>query len=109
MPIEIVLSPDYKLTSDERNIIVNERYFTDPTKAPNWPKRLAENPDLDPSPIARWREIAYFSSVDRAIMFVMDRRVKLSDANTLEDLARIIREFRGKLAALLTVEGNCKG
>ncbi|MGI6759793.1 MAG: hypothetical protein ACOX5H_00270 [Bacillus licheniformis] len=46
MTINITLSPDYKLTSDERNIIVNERYFTDPTKAPNWPKRLAENPDL---------------------------------------------------------------
>lgn len=96
MPIEIPISPDYKLTSDERNIIVNERYFTDPTKAPNWPKRLAENLDLDPSPIARWREIAYFSSGDRAIMFVMDRRVKLSDAKTMEELARIIREFRGE-------------
>ncbi|TWJ39208.1 hypothetical protein CHCC5027_2687 [Bacillus paralicheniformis] len=108
MPIEIPISHDYKLTSDERNIIVNERYFTDPTKAPNWPKRLAENPDLDPSPIARWREVAYFSSIDRAIMFVMDRRVKLSDANTLEDLERIIREFRRELAALLTVEGNRK-
>lgn len=109
MTINITLSPDYKLTSDERNIIVNERYFTDPTKAPNWPKRLAENPDLDPSPIARWREIAYFSSVDHAIMFVMDRRIKLSDAKTLEELARIIREFRGELAALLTVEGIRRG
>ncbi|MEC0756486.1 hypothetical protein P8884_22700 [Bacillus haynesii] len=109
MPIEVVLSPDYKLTSDERNVIVNERYFTDPTKAPNWPKRLAENPDLDPSPIARWREVAYFSTIDRAIMFVMDRRIKLSDAKTMEELARIIREFRGELAALLTVEGNRKG
>ncbi|WP_434174097.1 hypothetical protein [Bacillus paralicheniformis] len=109
MTIEIPISPDYKLTSDERNIIVNERYFTDPTKAPNWTKRIAENPDLDPSPIARWREVAYFPSVDRAIMFVMDRRIKLSDAKTLEELARIIREFRGELAALLTVEGNRKG
>ncbi|MEC1507033.1 hypothetical protein P9D42_15415 [Bacillus haynesii] len=109
MPVEIPISPDYKLTSDERNIIVNERYFTDPTKAPNWPKRIAENPDLDPSPIARWREVAYFSSVDRAIMFVMDRRIKLSDARALEDLARIIRELRGELAALLTIEGNRKG
>ncbi len=35
-------TPDYKLTSDTLNIIVNERYFTDPTKAPNWPKKLAE-------------------------------------------------------------------
>ncbi|MGO4897545.1 hypothetical protein ACG2QI_00445 [Bacillus sp. GM2] len=46
MPIEIPISPDYKLTSDERNIIVNERYFTDPTKALNWTKRFADNPDL---------------------------------------------------------------
>ncbi|MCY7858761.1 hypothetical protein MOB44_19245 [Bacillus sonorensis] len=109
MPIEIILSPDYKLTSDERNIIVNERYFTDPTKAPNWSKRLAENPDLDPSPIARWREIAYLPSVDRAIEFVMDRRIKLSDAKTLEELTRIIHEFRGELASLMTIEGNRKG
>jgi len=106
MPIEIPISPDYKLTSDERNIIVKERYFTDPTKAPNWPKRIAENPDLDPSPIARWREVAFFSTIDRAIMYVMDRRIKLSDAKTMEDLARIIREFRGELAALLTIEGK---
>lgn len=42
MAIEIPISPDYKLTSDSLNIIVNERYFTDPTKAPNWPKKLAE-------------------------------------------------------------------
>ncbi len=28
MAIEIPISPDYKLTSDTLNIIVNERYFT---------------------------------------------------------------------------------
>lgn len=46
MAIEIPISPDYKLTSDSLNIIVNERYFTDPTKAPNWPKKLAEGRTL---------------------------------------------------------------
>ncbi|MEC1648234.1 hypothetical protein [Bacillus halotolerans] len=65
MTINIPVSPDYKLTSDERNIIVKERYFSDPTKAPNWAKRLAENPDADPTPQEKWREVAFHSTVER--------------------------------------------
>ncbi|MCY9066656.1 hypothetical protein [Bacillus inaquosorum] len=106
MTINIPVSPDYKLTSDERNIIVKERYFSDPTKAPNWPKRLAENPDADPTPQEKWREVAYHSTVERALMDVMNRRLRNSDAKSLAELARLIREFRGELAVLLTVEGN---
>lgn len=106
MTIEIPISPDYKLTSDALNIIVNERYFSDPTKAPNWPKRLAENPDADPTPKEKWREVAYHSTVERALLDVMNRRLRDSDATSLAELARLIREFRGELAALLTVEGN---
>ena len=105
MAIEIPISPDYKLTSDSLNIIVNERYFTDPTKAPNWTKRLAENPDADPTPQEKWREVAFHSTVERALMDVMNRRLRASDAQSLAELARLIREFRGELAALLTVEG----
>ncbi|MGC8261930.1 hypothetical protein ACP2W8_20485 [Bacillus subtilis] len=106
MTINIPVSPDYKLTSDERNIIVKERYFSDPTKAPNWAKRLAENPDADPTPQEKWREVAFHSTVERALMDVMNRRLRASDAQSLSELARLIREFRGELAALLTVEGN---
>ncbi|WP_353854739.1 hypothetical protein [Bacillus sp. Bos-x628] len=105
MTINITLSPDYKLTSDERNIIVNERYFTDPTKAPGWAKKLAENPDADPKPKARWREISYHASVDRAVMDVLDRQIKTSDATTLTEIAQMVQEFRTELAAALSVEG----
>ncbi|MCC8352561.1 hypothetical protein [Bacillus sp. AF23] len=105
MTINIPVSPDYKLTSDERNIIVKERYFSDPTKAPNWAKRLAENPDADPTPQEKWREVAYHSTVERALMDVMNRRLRNSDAQSLAELARLIQEFRGELAALMTVEG----
>ncbi|MGG0778147.1 hypothetical protein ABE060_23495 [Bacillus rugosus] len=106
MTINIPVSPDYKLTSDERNIIVKERYFSDPTKAPNWAKRLAENPDADPTPQEKWREVAYHSTVERALMDVMNRRLRSSDTQSLAELVRLIQEFRGELAALLTVEGN---
>ncbi|WP_396583055.1 hypothetical protein ACFVP7_06525 [Bacillus sp. SG20033] len=105
MTINIPVSPDYQLTSDERNIIVKERYFSDPTKAPNWSKRLAENPDADPTPQEKWREVAFHSTVERALMDVMNRRLRSSDAQSLAELARLIREFRDELAALLTVEG----
>lgn len=106
MTINIPVSPDYQLTSDERNIIVKERYFSDPTKAPNWPKKLAENPDADPTPQEKWREVAYHSTVERALMDVMNRRLRSSDAQSLAELVRLIREFRGELATLLAVEGN---
>ncbi|WGD77712.1 hypothetical protein P5643_13935 [Bacillus subtilis] len=105
MTISIPVSSDYKLTSDERNIIVKERYFSDPTKAPNWAKRLAENPDADPTPQEKWREVAFHSTVERALMDVMNRRLRSSDAQSPAELARLIREFRGELAALQTVEG----
>ncbi|MCY7751576.1 hypothetical protein MOB18_21180 [Bacillus inaquosorum] len=106
MTINIPVSPNYTLTSDDRNIIVKERYFSDPTKAPNWAKRLAENPDADPTPQEKWREVAYHSTVERALMDVMNRRLRNSDAQSLAEIARLIREFRDELAALLTVEGN---
>ncbi|MDK1004074.1 hypothetical protein [Bacillus subtilis] len=105
MTINIPVSPDYQLTSDERNIIVKERYFSDPTKAPNWAKRLAENPDADPKPQEKWREVAFHSTVERALIDVMNRRLRASDAQSLAELVRLIREFRAELAALLTVEG----
>ncbi|WP_332606813.1 hypothetical protein [Bacillus spizizenii] len=106
MTINIPVSPDYHLTSDERNIIVKERYFSDPTKAPNWAKRLAENPDADPTPQEKWREVAYHSTVERALMDVMNRRLRSSDVQSLAELVRLIQEFRGELVALMTVEGN---
>lgn len=105
MTINIPLSPDYRLTSDVHNIIVNERYFTDPTKAPGWARKLAENPDADPTPVERWREISFHSTVDRAILDVMNRRIKTSDATTLNEIAKMVQEFRTELAAVLTIEG----
>ncbi|MGG7220953.1 hypothetical protein ACQXR1_11605 [Bacillus sp. ATD] len=107
MTINIPVSPDYKLTSDERNIIVKERYFSDPTKAPTFAKRIAKGECLYPVPkhVENWREVAFHSTVERALMDVMNRRLRASDEQSLAELARLIREFRGELAALLTVEG----
>ncbi|MBD3861421.1 hypothetical protein IEE86_16975 [Bacillus sp. 28A-2] len=105
MTIEIPISSDYRLTSDVHNIIVNERYFTDPTKAPSWARRLAENPDADPTPVERWREVSFHSTIDRAVLDVMNRQIKMSDAETLAEIAQMVREFRTELAAALTIEG----
>ncbi|MEI4789535.1 hypothetical protein WAX46_04035 [Bacillus sp. FJAT-53060] len=105
MTIEITISPDYRLTSDVHNIIVNERYFTDPTKAPGWAKKLADNPDADPTPVERWREVSYHPTVDRAVLDVMNRRIKTSDAETLAEIAQMVQEFRTEFAAALTIEG----
>lgn len=105
MTINIPISPDYRLTSDVHNIIVCERYFTDPTKAPGWAKKLAENPAADPTPVERWREVSYHATVDRAVLDVMNRQIKMSDATSLAEIAQMVQEFRTELAAALTIEG----
>ncbi|MGF9741959.1 hypothetical protein ABEX06_00520 [Bacillus safensis] len=105
MTINIPISPDYKLKSDVHNIIVCERYFTDPTKAPGWAKKLAEKPDADPTPVERWREVSFHSTVDRAVLDVLNRQIKTSDVETLAEIAQMVREFRTELAAALTIEG----
>ncbi|WP_226570344.1 hypothetical protein, partial [Bacillus stratosphericus] len=74
-------------------------------KAPGWAKKLADNPDADPTPVERWREVSYHPTVDRAVLDVMNRRIKTSDAETLAEIAQMVQEFRTEFAAALTIEG----
>lgn len=99
MALNIEVTEDYRITSDNMNIIVNERYLADPTKAPNWKKREAEG--ASPEPVEKWREISYHSTVESAMNKIVDKTILDSDAQTISELLREIREIRREISDVL--------
>lgn len=99
MALNIAVGKDYRITSDSMNIIVNERYFADPTKAPNWKQREAEG--ASPEPVEKWREVSFHSRVESAMNKIVDKTILRSDAETFSELLREIREIRREIDGVL--------
>lgn len=98
MPLKIEVTPDYRITSDMLNIIVQKRYTVDPTKSPNWPRMQAEG--ADPTPRTEWRDEGYYETLEGAINGIIDRQLKESDAESLPKLLMEIRKIRDKIRAV---------
>jgi hypothetical protein len=98
MALNITVNADYRITSDPLNVIVNRKYIVDPTKAPNWAKREAEG--ADPTPREVWKEVAYFAGVDLALKWIMNQRIRESDATNLAELLDEIKRFEREISAL---------
>lgn len=93
--LNIQLNEGYRITSDQYNVILAERYYTDPTKRPGF---NAE--EDDPTPKEKWREIAFCRDVAQALSKYVDHCVKHSDATTLQELRTIIVGFQDEVRAL---------
>lgn len=98
MPLKIEVTPDYRITSDTLNIIVQKRYTVDPTKSPNWPRMQAEG--ADPTPRTEWRDEGYYETLEEAINGIIDSQLKESDAGSLTGLLMEIRKIRDKIRAV---------
>jgi hypothetical protein len=99
MSLNIKVNSQYKITSDQLNVIVNRKYIVDPTKAPGWAKREAEG--ADPTPREDWREVAYFSNVENAAKWLMNQQIRESDAEDLSSLVGEIKRFEREIKAVL--------
>jgi len=99
MALNIAVNPDYKITSDALNIIVNRKYIVDPTKAPNWAQREAKG--ADPTPREVWREVAYCNSIEFAVKWIMNQQIRESDAENLTELLDEIKRFGREISAIL--------
>ena len=117
--LNVTLTPDFRLTADERNFIVKERRLVDPTLAPNWRARLAADPTLSPEPREVWEDAGYYGFTTNGLVAALNtvriRAAVRSDAETLEEFMsqlsaeseRIVealssgalREFRVELAS----------
>lgn len=93
--IKIELTPDYRLTSDGMQFILQRRRIIDPTTAPNWPKRAADG--ADPTPYEKWENAGYYSLNERgctaAVTHVIYRTAAVSDVENLRDFSRLIHEL----------------
>lgn len=99
MALNIQVTEDYRITSDKFNIIVNERHFADPTKAPNWKKREAEG--ASPEPREVWTEVSFHSTVEDAMNKIVDKTVLNSEATTISELRNDIRQIRRDIERVL--------
>lgn len=99
MPLKIEVTPDYRITSDTLNIILQKRYTVDPTKSPNWARMQAEG--ADPTPRTEWRDEGYYETLEGAINGIIDRQLKESDAESLTELLIEIRQIRDKIREVL--------
>lgn len=102
--MQIEINDKYRIKSDDRNVVVERKHITDPTKAPNWKQRESEG--ADPTPKTVWREVSYHATVPQAIQSLGEQTVRDSDATTLRELLDEIREFNGKIHELLAIESK---
>ena len=100
----IEVNEDYRIKSDDRNVIVERKHITDPTKAPNWKQLAAKG--ADPSPKEKWREVSYHTTVVQALESIKEQRVRDSNATSLEELLVEIRKINGEIQALMDGESQ---
>jgi hypothetical protein len=92
MSVEIKINDEFMVTSDDRNFILRERYFTDPTKAPNF------NPEEhDATPKEKWRDIAYCKTLQHALEYYVDRSIKTSNCTSISQLRALIAELNAEI------------
>ncbi|MCG7407755.1 hypothetical protein MH117_09995 [Paenibacillus sp. ACRRX] len=99
--MNVTITPDYQLTSDGIQFILQHRRIVDPTKAPNWMKRAAEG--ADPNPREKWEDVGYYSLNERgltsAVESVIYRTAAMSDAENLREFSATIRELGESIKA----------
>ena len=91
--INVILTQNLRLTADTHNFIVEERVLIDPTRAPGYRPQAG----VEPPPVREdWREVAYYPqksvSLPLIVDFVAMRTVARSDAETLAEFVRVIRD-----------------
>ena len=101
MALTIRINDDWKLTSDQFNVILNKRYIVDPTKSPNWEKRKADG--ASPEPREEWKEVGYYPTVEKAIDALVNKAVLSSNATTIGELLNEITQIRRDINAVLNM------
>jgi hypothetical protein len=99
MALNIVINKEYRITSDGLNIILQRRRIVDPTKSPNWSRMKAKG--ADPTPRDEWKDEGYYNTVEAALNGIVDRRIKESDAQTVDELISEIRQIRREINEVL--------
>lgn len=92
MTLNIVISDNYRITSDSQQIIVQRKQLVDPTLSPAYDadKHSSETRE-------EWRNWKYCGKVTQAIEIIARQNVFESDATSLEQLRNEIALFRREI------------
>lgn len=107
----VSLTQDFRLTSDSensaniRNLVLQRRVIVDPTKAPGFTQRLAQDPTLDTALTEKWRDDGYYpvnpSGLTAAINSAVIRTAIGAGPQDLAEMLRMIKAEIDRIAALV--------
>ncbi|WP_018755148.1 hypothetical protein [Paenibacillus terrigena] len=104
--MNVQLTEKYRIKSDGMQFIVEERRIVDPTKAPNWSRIIADNPNADATPREVWRDIAYYgisvNSLILAIEYVILKTGITGRPKSLADLIGTLRSVSESIHTAMT-------
>lgn len=111
------VTPNYRLKTESAQYVVEERHIVDPTKAPNYVRKLAESAltgeVLDVIPRETYREVGYYAlgpqSLALAIDYIVIRESIRNDITVdLREYIEIIRTtsaaIRNDISGAITVK-----
>lgn len=93
--IDIRLTENFRLRADDRNFIIVERRFTDPTRSPNW-EGLKKN-GKSPEPRETWRDSGYYPLGRFGLMAAIEEiitREGNSRGSAVSSLGQLLAEYR---------------
>lgn len=97
--MNILIGENHKITSDKLNIIVNR-------KVKKYDKK---GKDGKPTGEYGWKEISYLPNIERALNFVLNEKISVSDAQSLGEVLMIIREHKKEIKALINGSNALEG
>lgn len=100
--INVKLTEDFALTTDGTQFIVKERKLVDPTLAPNWAKRKAENPQLSSEPRETWIDAGYYGYTPAGLVAALNSvRMRAASRGNAETLAEFIAELAAQTDSIV--------
>lgn len=103
--LSVPLTQSYRLIADSDCFVLRRRHTVDPTKAPGFSARLAQDPTLSTEPRETWRDDGYYAlsaeGLTAAINSAVIRTVSEEDCGSLAELLRKIKAEIDRVAALV--------
>lgn len=92
MTLNIKISDNYRITSDERQIIIQRKHTVDPTKSPKFDAET-----MSAEPYEKWTDWKWCGKPEQALDIIARQNVLDSDAASLEQLCNEIALFRREI------------
>lgn len=86
----ITLSDQYKLTSDERNIILEQ-------------KRISGKDSKNPGEVT-WNSIAFYSNIGQAVEGILRRHIQTTEVEGIQSIIQELKTVHKALTATIQVE-----